>query len=194
MKPRTPFHYFHVTHRLTNVAGPIPNIQLPHHSQPDGAAPTQRKMSSTGWSMFYRHPSKYERHPKAEGRRHTRTAGRRGRLARLPTAGAEPETTTGETPPAPGRRKLVGARSRTRGQGRGLLRPELGNRAALRPAALPGLLSLTSKQQARWGWVTGGERAGAANKAGLNYYINLESTVSHECLAKQALFTTIKIP
>lgn len=34
--------------------------------------------------------------------------------------------------------------------------------------------------------MTGGERAGASNKAGLNY-INLESTVSHECLAKQTL-------
>ena len=159
MKPRTPFHYFHVIHRLTNVAGPIPNIQLPHHSQPDGADPMRRKMSSTGWGVFYGHPSKYERYPKAEGRKQTRTACRRGRLARLPTAGAEPESTAGAEPeptagagpPAPGRRRLAGARSRTRGQGRGLLRPKLGNRAALRPAALPGLLSLTSKQQAWWG-------------------------------------------
>ena len=136
--------------RLTNAAGPIPNIQPPHHSQPDGADPAQRKMSSAGWSVFHGHPSKCERHLKAKGWRQMHIAGRQGRPAGLPTAAAEPELTAGAEPPAPGRRRLVGG---TRGRGRGLLWLEPGNRHALRPAALPGLLS---KQQAwrgvRDGW------------------------------------------
>lgn len=152
---RTPFHLFHVTHRLTNVAGPTSNIQPLHHSQPDGADPAWKKMSSTGQSVFYGPPSKdgrYERHPKAEGQRQTCTAGRRGHLARLPAAGAEPELTARAGPPAPGRRRLAGAEEQGLGAaGRGLLRPELGNRAAPHPVALPGPLSLDGKQQARWG-------------------------------------------
>lgn len=44
------------------------------------------------------------------------------------------------------------------------------------------------------GCVAGGGRAGASNKAGLSCCLKLESTVSHECLAKGTLFTAIKIP